>query len=220
MVKYCIHCGKANDDQAVFCIGCGQKFSEQSQSPGQQAAQSPAVQAQAPSILTAELGPGAHGHMLTDVYLRDQAGTLLLVARKKSLLHAEYTMVDGSENVVGFIEQKTHLTHRTVSFEDAGHNVQISVQVSNVEKNRAPPSCWLEDSSGNRLGSIVFTAGMMAFTGVKPDGSVIFEASFSSGPGLTQTLSEFGHKSYAINLVDPGFTQQALLTIITALDQA
>ncbi|GEM_PF-6690475 len=78
----------------------------------------------------------------------------------------------------------------------------------------------LEDSSGNRLGSIVFTAGMMAFTGVKPDGSVIFEASFSSGPGLRQTLGEFGHKSYAINLVDPGFTHQALLTIITALDQA
>jgi len=135
MVKYCTHCGKANDDQAVYCIGCGQKFADQSATPfGQQAAPSPVAQAPAPSILTAELGPGAHEHVLTDIYLRDPAANLLLVARKKSLLHAEYTLVDGSENVVGFIEQKTHLTHRTVSFEDAGHNVQVSVQVSNVER--------------------------------------------------------------------------------------
>ena len=49
-----------------------------------------------------------------------------------------------------------HLTHRTLSVEDADHGVQGSVQVSNVEKNRAPPSCWLEDPSGNRLGSVVF----------------------------------------------------------------
>jgi len=219
MVKYCIHCGIVNEDQAVFCMGCGQRFAGQSAPPpGQQAAPSPGLQGQAASVFTAELGPGAHEHMLTDVYLRDQAGNLLLVARKKSLLHSEYTVVDGDEKVAGFIEQKTHLTHRTISIEDAGHNVQASVQVSNVEKNRAPPSCWIEDPSGNRLGSIVFTAGLMAFTGVKPDGSVIFRASFSPGPGLRQALGELGRKAYSIDLVDPEFALQTLLTVITALD--
>jgi len=221
MVKYCIHCGKANDDQAVFCMGCGQRFADQGAStPAQEMAQGPALPAQSPSLLTAELGPGAHEHMLTDVYLRDQAGNLLLVARKKSLLHSEYTLVDGTEKVVGFIEPKTHLTHRTISLEDAGHNVQLAVQVSNVEKNRTPPSCWLEDPSGNRFGSIVFYGGPIAFTGVKTDGSVMFQASMATGSGLRQTLSELGHKAYAISLADSGFPLAALLTVITALDQA
>ncbi len=221
MVKYCIHCGKANDDQAMFCVACGQRFPEPAApAAAQQAAPVPAPTTQAPSIFTAERGPGAHEHMLTDVYLKDATGKVLLVARKKSLLHAEYTVVDGSEGTVGFIEQKTHLTHRTVSVEDAEHGVQGSVQVSNVEKNMAPPSCWLEDPSGNRLGSLVFTAGLMAFAGVKPDGSVIFEASIMAGQGMMQGLSGLGRRAYAISLHDPGFSQRMLLAVVVALDQA
>ena len=221
MVKYCIHCGKANDDQAIFCIACGQRFPDQAAPPSaQQVTSTPAPPALASSFFTAEKGPGAHEHMLTDLYLKDQTGKVLLVARKKSLLHAEYTVVDGSESVVGFIEQKTHLTHRTVSTEDADHNVQGSVQVSSIEKNRAPPSCWLEDPSGNRLGSIVFTAGLMAFAGVGPNGSVIFEASILAGQGMMQGLSDLEHRAYSINLVDSGFSQRSLLTVVVALDQS
>jgi hypothetical protein len=220
MVKYCIHCGKANDDQAVFCIACGQRFPDQTPPPSVlQAVPAPAPSSQATNVFTAEIGPGAHEHMLTDVYLKDSTGKVLLVARKKSLLHAEYTVVDGDEGVIGFIEQKTHLTHRTVSIEDTNHNVQGSVQISNIEKNRAPPSCWLEDPSGNRLGSIVFSAGLMGFEGVRPDGTAIFEASFPTGQGMMQGLRELGRRAYAIRLLDSGFPLNMLLTIIVALDQ-
>ena len=110
MVKYCIHCGKANDDQAVFCIACGQRFPDQTPPPSvQQAVPAPAPSSQATNVFTAEIGPGAHEHMLTDVHLKDSTGKVLLVARKKSLLHAEYTVVDGDEGVIGFIEQKEQL---------------------------------------------------------------------------------------------------------------
>jgi hypothetical protein len=166
------------------------------------------------------MGTGTHEHMLTDVYLKDPAGKVLLAARKQSLLHGDYTIVDGNEGVTGFIEQKTHLTHKTMSVEDAKRNIQGSVQVSNVSENRAPPKCWLEDASGNRLGTIVFVEGLAAFSGVKLDGSPIFEASFSAGSGVREALTEWGHRAYAINLIDPGFPLPMLLTIITALDKA
>ncbi|MDA4114720.1 MAG: zinc ribbon domain-containing protein [Thaumarchaeota archaeon] len=215
MAKYCIHCGKQNDDQAVFCTACGQPFGDQAVPAVQQIGASAPV----PSLLTAEMGTGAHEHMLTDVYLKDSAGRVLLVARKQSLLHAEYTIVDGKESVTGFIEQKTHLTHRTLSVEDADHKVVGSVQISNVSENRAPPSCWLEDVGGNRLGTIVLINGMAAFGGVRLDGSPIFEASISAGPGVMGALTEWEHRTYAINLIDPGFPLPMLLTIITALDK-
>lgn len=215
MVKYCIHCGKQNDDQAVFCSACGQRFSDQAGPPVQQAAAS----APAPSLLTAEMGTGSHEHMLTDVYLKDSTGKVLLVARKQSLLHDEYTIVDGGERATGFIEPKMHLTHRTMSVEDASRSVQGLVQVSNVSENREPPKCWLEDASGNRSGTIVFMNGLAAFSGVNLDGAPIFEASISIGSGLAQALTEWGHRAYAISLIDPRFPLPMLLTVITALDK-
>ena len=214
LVKYCIHCGKQNDDQAAFCAACGQRFPDQTAPPVQQ------VAAPVPSLLTAEMGTGTHEHMLTDVYLKDPAGRVLLAARKQSILHAEYTIVDGNERVTGFIEQKTHLTHRTLSVEDANHTAQGSVQVSNVSENRNPPKCWLEDAGGNTTGTIVFMNGLLSISGVKPDGTPIFEASVSAGPGVREALTEWGHRTYAINLIDSGFPLPMLLTIVTALDKA
>ena len=216
LVKYCIHCGKQNDDQAAFCAVCGQRFPDQAASQVQQTGTS----APAPSLLTAEMGTGTHEHMLTDVYLKDPAGRVLLAARKQSLLHADYTIVDGNESAVGFIEQKTHLTHKTMAIEDANRNTKGSVQVSNVSENGAPPKCWFEDASGNRLGTIVFVEGLAAFSGIKLDGSPIFEASLSAGLGVREAMTNWGHRAYAINLIDPAFSLPMLLTIITALDKA
>ncbi len=124
MVKYCIQCGKPNDDQAVFCTACGQRFPDQS-SPAVPQTVVPAV-TQTSSLYTAEMGTGAHKHMLTDVYLRDPSGKVLLVARRQSILHQDYTIVDGNENVMGFIESKGHLTHTSLNLQDANHNVQGS----------------------------------------------------------------------------------------------
>lgn len=203
MVKYCIQCGKQNDDQAVFCTSCGQRFPDQAASTVSQTGAPTA--AQASSLFTAEMGAGAHKHMLTDVYLKDSSGKVLLVARRKSLLHKDYTIVDGNESVTGFIEPKSHLTHTSLNVQDVNHTVQGSVAVSGIEQRGAPPNCWLEDVGGNKQARILFTGGVLRFSGVKLDGSRIFDATLSAGQGFRATLNALEQRSYAIELLDPGF---------------
>jgi hypothetical protein len=164
------------------------------------------------------MGAGAHKHMLTDVYLKDPSGKVLLVARRKSLLHKDYTIVDGNEGVTGFIESKSHLTHTSLNVQDANHNVQGSVGIGTFEQKGAPPNCWLEDAGGNRQATMLFTGGVLRFSGVKLDGSRIFDATLSTGTGIRATLNALEQRSYAIELLDPGFPLPTLLAIVTAID--
>lgn len=143
---------------------------------------------------------------------------MVLVARKPSLFRSDYNLVDGDEGAVGFIRTQMHLGHRTHSVEDANHAALGAVQVSNISQNRAPPSCWLEDGSGNRLATISYTEGALDFSAVRMDGSVLFEASVSTGTGVRQSLSELGHRAYAIRLMEPGFPLPVLLATIVAMD--
>jgi hypothetical protein len=232
LVKYCISCGKQSDDQAAFCAACGQKFpDESSPSPVQQGAATAttavAAAAQPGTLLTAERGSGAHKHMLTDVFLKDASGKVLLVARKPSLLHEDYTIVDGNESVCGFMKSKSHLTHSGLGVEDASHNLQAAVQHSNFEsssqvgplRKQNPPNCWIEDAAGNRLASIVFTNWVLGFSGVKPDGSEIFEASLAGGTGMRQELSAMESRTYSVNLLDPGFPLPTLLAILVVANK-
>lgn len=218
MAKYCIYCGQMNDDQAFFCTACGKSF------PAQQAPDSPApIQPGPPppsTQYTAEKGPGAHKHTLTDVYLRDSQGKLIVVARLQSLLHRNYTIVDGAEAVTGFIEEKTHITHRTFTLQDASHNSLGAVSVSNVEQNRTPPNCWVDDASGNRLANIVFTMGRMSYAALKEDGSPFFQASLPLGGGFKETWENATKRVYAIQVNDPSFSLQMVLTTVAALDSS
>jgi hypothetical protein len=217
MVKFCMSCGKENEDGAVFCIGCGQRFPPEAAN----SVQPGGVTQQAPPfpVFAAEIGPGAHQHILTDVYLKDSAGKVLLVARKPSLIHSDYTIVDGTEGVQGFMKGQTHLTHKTTLVEDASHNPLGAVQASNISQNRAPPSCWVEDAAGNRLATIAYF-GLMSFGAIKPDGSTIFEARLSAGTGILHSMNELEHRAYAISLADPGFPLPMLLAVITVVEHA
>jgi hypothetical protein len=215
-----MNCGKENADQAAFCVGCGTRF------PDSAVAETPlfpaAAQAGPTMVFTAEMGAGAHKHMFTDVYLRDSAGTLLMVARRSSLIHENFAIVDSSEKAIGYLEHKEHLGHSSLMVQDENHNPMGSFQVSNVRKmalgREMPPSCWFEDAGGNKTGTLVFTGGLLGFSAVRLDGSKIFDASLSGGGGFRQTMSAMERRSYAINLVDPGFSQTWLLTAIAAID--
>jgi hypothetical protein len=218
LVKYCIQCGKPNDDQAVFCTACGQRFPDQS-SPAVPQTVAPAV-SQTSSLYTAEMGTGAHEHVLTDVFLKDPSGKVLLVARRQSLLHQDYTIVDGGGGVAGFIESKAHLTHTSMNVQDANHNLQGSVQLSRMEQKGVPPNCWLEDAGGNKQATIFFTNGVARFSGVRLDGSRIFDASLSAGQGVREALNAFEHRSYSIEVLDSGFPLATLVTLIAAIDHA
>jgi hypothetical protein len=159
--------------------------------------------------------------MLTDVYLKDASGKVLLVARKPSLLHRDYVIVDGNEAVVGFLKPSTHLTHSSMSLEDSNHNLQAVIQQSNIGsstqvgliRQRNPPKCWIEDAEGSKVGSIVFTNWVLAFSCVKQDGSRAFDASLTGEAGLRQELSALERRSYAVTLFDPGFPLTMLVAI-------
>jgi hypothetical protein len=217
-MKYCISCGKQNEDQALFCIGCGQRFPNES-TPVQQAGNAAAAPPPQPtSLFTIEKLPGAHKYSDTDSYLKDSAGKVLLVAKRESLLHENYTIVDGVEATKGFIERKAHLTHSELRLEDAGHNVQGSILVSSIRTAGVPPICWIEDANGDRQGSVMFTNGLLGFSVVKLDGSRAFDASFTSGPGLRQFLTAMEHRVYEISLVDSSFPLPMLLTVVLAIE--
>jgi hypothetical protein len=159
--------------------------------------------------------------MLTDVYLRDASGKVLMVARKPSLLHRDYVIVDGDGSVVGFLKSSTHLTHSGMSIEDSSHNLQAVVQQSNFEsstqvgplRQRNPPKCWIEDAKGNKVGSIVFTNWPLGFSCVKQDGSRVFDASLTGGAGLRQELSAMERRNYEVTLFDPDFPLTTLVAI-------
>ena len=138
-------CGKQNVDQAAFCIGCGQKFPGES-TPAQQVGDAAAASPPQPTSFTIEKLPGAHKHTDTDSYLKDPSGKVLLVARRESLLHENYTLVDGAEAVKGFIEHKEHLTHSELRVEGTDHNAQGSVLVSSIRSKGVPPNSWIEDA--------------------------------------------------------------------------
>ena len=214
MVKYCPACGKESDDLAVFCTGCGQKFPDQS-GASLQPISSPI--AQVASNFTAERGTGAHAHVDTDIFLKDSSGKLVLAARKQSLVHNNYDIVDGSGASAGFIEAKTHLTHRSLCLLDENHKMLWSVSVTSIHSRGVLPNCWLEDADGNRKGSVTFTNGLLGFS-FESNGNTALEASIETGgTGIVQELSSLGHRRYAINLVDAAFQPTLLLTVLVAI---
>ena len=228
MVKFCMSCGKQNDDSAAFCTSCGKPFPATVAAPMAPAQQQQTVPPLTPlqpivfpgqEVYTAELGPGAHKHMLTDVYLRDSSGMTILVARLQSLLHRNYTIVDGNETITGFIEEKTHLTHRTYTLKDASQAPLGSVNISNVEHGRGiPPSGWLEDQFGNKQANIAYTVGVMTFAAVREDGTYLFEATSSFGGGFRESWDSLTKRAYAVRVNDQTITLPLVLTAIAAID--
>jgi len=225
MVKYCAKCGKQNEDQAMFCVACGQKFQDESESSPVKQGIAAGGAAQLGTLLTVERGTGAHAHVLSDVFLRNASGKVLLIARKPSLLHGDYTIVDGSEAVVGFLKPSTHLTHSGMRLEDLNHNLQAEIQHSNIQSSvqvgpfvqRNPPKCWVEDAQGNRVGSIVFMNWLLSFSGVGQDGSRVFDASLAGGSALGLELSVMMYRPYAVTLFDSSFPMPTLVAVFVVI---
>jgi hypothetical protein len=159
--------------------------------------------------------------MLTDLYLIDSSGKIVLVAKLQSLLHRNYTIEDNLGATAGYIEEKTHLTHKTFTLQDAGHGALGAINVSNVEVNRAPPKSWIEDGSGNRVGSIIFQMGLTSYAVVKDDGSTILQASLSlGGGGFREAVEKFSSRAYSIQLSDQSFSPSMVLATVAALNRA
>ena len=218
MVKYCTYCGQPNDDQALFCNSCGKGIQTLTQpSPSPAPAANPIAQEE-PGLFKAEWASGAHKHIMTDMYLRDSGNEVLLVAKRQSLLHRNYTVENGTGAAMGQIEEKTHLTHRTFSFVDYASNTLGAVCVSNVQLRKGvAPDAWIEDAYGNRLANIVYSF-MLTFGAYRTDKSSIFEVSPSGGGGQVSALrAAMTAGPFAVRVYDASFPLPLVLATITAI---
>jgi hypothetical protein len=217
MPKYCMSCGSQNEDQAAFCAACGAPLPEVVQgapagSPGEGAAAQ-----QAFATFTAEMGPGAHEHIFTDVSLKDDKGAVVYIAKRPSMLHENFEIVNPQGETKGRVSRKMHLTHQSFEICDPYDNVLNVFNVGTRRRN-VPPHCWLEDASKNTQGTIEWMAGFFSFGLVKPDGSRVFNARLTTQGGISQKLKELGSRRYAIDLLDPAFSTMILAGTIAAID--
>ena len=82
MVKYCASCGKVNDDQANFCVGCGKSLASEVTSTESLTPQKPDLQIVSTTLIADRGDIRDLKHTLSDVFLKDESGNVLLVARK------------------------------------------------------------------------------------------------------------------------------------------
>jgi hypothetical protein len=97
------------------------------------------------------------------------------------------------------------------------HGISSTTQVGPY-RHWNPPKFWIEDAKGNKIGSIVFTNGLLGFSCIKQDGSRVFDASLAGGAGLRQEVSAIAHRTYAVTLLDPGFPLTTLVAISLVVD--
>ena len=220
MSKYCMRCGKQNEDQAAFCVACGAALPVVQQGPSAGSSAERAV-AQPPSVtFTAETEHLGQGYALPDISLKDDQGAVVYVAKRKPL-HQSFEIYDSQGETKGSVNHKMHATHTSFEVCDPYKNVLNVIGVGPHNKG-SPPNCWLEDASGNRQGRFEFT-GLGVFGLVKSDGTKVFDArltALTAGGGMLQRLKALAARSYAIDVLDPSFSALMLAGTIAAIEAA
>ncbi|HXY55981.1 MAG TPA: zinc ribbon domain-containing protein [Nitrososphaerales archaeon] len=208
---YCPKCGKQNPDEAAYCESCGTPI-------GAQAVAEPLANAIPSSTrLVAESVPGSHQHILSDISLMDASGSQVMLAKKPSIMHFHFEVLDSRGGKMGEVNRKTHLTHQGFEVSDSSGALLGTIGIGAHQKY-GPPNAWVEDRAGNRLARFVFESSILNFGLVKADGSKVFDARMGGGSGILGDLQSIGKKRFEIDLYDPGFSQLLLIGSIAALD--
>lgn len=206
---YCPSCGKLNEDDAAYCVACGKALAR---TAGGYQGGPPAVR------YTAEMVPGQHEHILSDTALRDEKGADIYVARRLSMLHLNFDVLDPQGRACGHVSHKAGLAHISFEVSDTMGSILCVVKAGTVRSRGRVPDCWIEDTNGNRQGTFQFQIGILSFVLRRPDGSPVFGAQVSTVGGLDQRLHELGSRRYAITLFDPGYPILELMGVIVAFD--
>jgi uncharacterized protein YxjI len=171
-----------------------------------------------PSQFVAQMTRGDHQHMSSDISLTDTNGAELLLARRPSLMHRNFEIVNPQGQIVGNVNHESHLTRSTFNILDATGKTMIVLEMQSIHDRRTPPKCWLNDDAGRQCATIAFTAGILGFEMDKLDGTRVFSAEISVQGGILEKLQQFGMKRYGLTLFDQSFPKESLLGIIAAID--
>ena len=167
----------------------------------------------------AELVPGNHQHILTDIALSDASGNQALLARKPSMLHVHYEIVNPHGVKEGEVNHKQHLTHQSFEVSDLMGSVLGRINVG-AHRRGTPPNIWVEDSNGNRIAEFGYGSGFFAFEWVRPDGSKAFVARTGDGGSIGDRVRALGRRRYEVDLYDSNFSQVMLVGAMVAVDNA
>jgi zinc ribbon protein len=215
LAKYCIKCGVQNNDDAVFCIACGTRFDGQEDDLPTLAAPSEA----ASRTLHTEMVEGEHRHVLWDMVFKDDAGVVVFVTKRPSLLHENFEVFDHGNKMLGRVNRKTRLL-KPDAYEITDEIQGVgSVLMFRPGGRGQPPTGWLEDGLGNKLATLEFQ-GLLSYDLVKPGGSKILGVRLDSGgEGLRQEFRDLMKKRYRVEVFDQSFSGLQVAGIVTALSR-
>jgi hypothetical protein len=166
----------------------------------------------------AEMVPGNHQHILTDIALSDTNGNRLLLAKKPSMLHLHFEIVDPQGAKEGEVNHKQHLTHQSFEVSDLMGSLLGRVNVG-AHRRGTPPNVWVEDSNGNKVAEFGYGIGFGAFEWVRPDGSRAFTAKTGDGSSLWERVQHFRRK-YEVDLYDANFSPVMIVGALVAVETA
>jgi len=215
MPRYCTKCGRQNDDQAAYCVACGTPLLQE---PAASRVWD-AVPQTAYRTLHAEMTAGEHQHILTNIVFKDDMGVVVFTAKRPSLIHENFDILDVGGQTQGHVSRTMHLNGSSFEISDASQNVVNVVQIRSHRRG-VPPTCWLEDDKGGKEATLEFE-GFASFDLLKPDGSKILSASKASqGGGVMQELRSLTARRFSIQVFDQNFSDLQLAGTFAAIDTA
>lgn len=219
MSKYCMRCGKQNEDQAAFCVACGAALPDVEQGPPEGPPVVGTAAQQPVATFTAETELGGKGRAAPGIYLKDDKGAVVYVAKRKPS-HQSFEIYDSQGEMKGSANYKMHVTHTSFEVCDPYGNVLTVISAGGWHAAHAPQKHWLEDADGNRQGTFE-RMGSGTLELVKSDGTRVFDASltaFMADEGMVQRLKALASRSYAIEVFDPSFSALMLIGAIAAIE--
>jgi len=203
LAKYCTHCGHENEDIALFCISCGEKFPEQevTAAAGQGEASTPSTPSTPSStVYRFSLQKGDHKFMLGEVDFVAADGATAYSATRESVLHENYTLL---KNDVKQAFMKHMLAMGGFSFEvqDASGQPMGVLRCKTDSARHQLPSYWFEDTQGNTIATLAWEQGTMRFAISNLEMTQVYAEGLLELPGgVKGDLKAMLHKVYTLSI--------------------
>lgn len=235
----CSSCGNTNPDGASFCMSCGSRLQGaqaytnwqsqpvvQSQPPVQaQQGVPPAAQSGQPSNPTplvsyvAQLQPGKHKHMLTDIGFKDASGSQVMVAQKHSLLGFEYDILDSYGNLMGHVKQHAMSIHNTFDATGTQHELVGRVKHQLLGSMVFQDNFWFEDGNAQRFATVTgdaFNSQFVLQSAVS--GSTIATVKLDFPGGFIRNVQAFSVGRYQVQVYSSELSSLMLAAFLVALE--
>ena len=149
-----MNCGRENDDAAVFCISCGEKFPDQSAQPIEAEAPVTPTTASTPpvTVLRVSLTHGEHKFILGEVDFTDESGQVVYSGSRESTLHENYTLTSEGRKLL-FMKHKIHIGGFALEMQDDSGSPMGEIFCTTPGQERARkgvlPQYSYKDAQGN-----------------------------------------------------------------------